>query len=265
MVKPFIKWAGGKRWLTTHNSFKIPEFTGRYIEPFLGGAAVFFHLKPKAALLSDTNHRLIETYQAVRDDWQKVEKELKRLQDLHSPQFYYEERKRLWKVPHLRAAQFLYLNRTCFNGLYRENLKGVFNVPIGAKDRIIFEEEDFSKISSLLQTAEIFTSDFEKVIDGAIEGDLIFADPPYTTAHNVNGFVKYNQKIFNWEDQIRLHASLVRAVGRGVQVILTNADHKSIRDLYDGLGKYHSIERKSVIAGNAKYRQTTSEALFVIS
>ncbi len=197
MVKPFIKWAGGKRWLTKHPSFEIPEFSGRYIEPFLGGAAVFFYLKPKEAILSDTNKHLIETYRAVRDDWEKVEYELKRFQKLHSPDFYYEERKRIRKIPYRRAAQFLYLNRTCFNGLYRENLKGIFNVPIGAKDRVINDEEDFSKISSALKFAQIFTSDFEKVVDSSIEGDLIFADPPYTTSHNANGFIKYNQHIFS--------------------------------------------------------------------
>ncbi len=262
MVKPFIKWAGGKRWLTTNPLFEIPSFSGRYIEPFLGGGAVFFFLKPKSAILSDTNHRLIETYQIVRDDWEKVEKELKRFQYCHSSKFYYEQRERVYRARHMRAAQFLYLNRTCFNGLYRENLKGIFNVPKGEKDRVVFEEEDFSEISSVLKSAKIFTSDFEQVVDNSDQGDFIFADPPYTTAHNINGFVKYNQKIFSWEDQIRLKKAIIRAAERGVKILLTNADHQSIRDLYVGVGHYQAIRRQSVIAGKSQFRGTTSEAIY---
>ena len=165
----------------------------------------------------------------------------------------------------MRAAQFLYLNRTCFNGLYRENLRGTFNVPIGAKDRVIFDNEDFCKISEVLKSAKIYASDFENVIDSAIDGDFIFADPPYTTAHNVNGFVKYNQRIFSWQDHIRLKEAVVRAAGRGVKVVLTNADNESIRKLYDDVGEYRTVERMSVIAGNAQFRRATTEAMYVLA
>jgi len=264
MVRPFIKWAGGKRWLVSNPAFDIPCFSGRYIEPILGGGAIFFYLEPKTAILTDVNHRLIETYQGVRDNWIKVEKELKRLQNRHSFQFYYEERKRVRRLPHMRAAQFLYLNRTCFNGLYRENLKGKFNVPIGDKDRIIFEDEDFGKISQVLKSAKIYTSDFEKAIDQADEGDLVFVDPPYNTAHNVNGFIKYNQQIFSWQDQVRLQKAIFRAAKRGAKILLTNADHDSIWKLYDGMEEYHAIERKSVIASDSRYRRSTTEAIYII-
>ncbi len=263
-MKPFIKWAGGKRWLTTQPSFEIPEFTGRYIEPFLGGGAIFFFLRPTSAILSDANPRLIETYVAVRDNWRRVEQMLKWFQTRHTVQFYYQERARVRRKPHTRAAQFLYLNRACFNGLYRENLAGVFNVPIGAKERIIFDDEDFEKISAALGSAEIYDSDFEAVIDRAGEDDLVFADPPYTTAHNVNGFVKYNQRIFCWNDQIRLKNAVVRAVGRGARIVLTNANHESIRLLYDDVGEYRPIERVSVMAGKAMHRRRTAEALYVV-
>lgn len=231
-MKPFIKWAGGKRWLTSDPTFDLPDFTGCYIEPFLGSGAVFFYTEPQQAILSDINPRLIEVYQTVRDDWQRVLLELKRLQRLHSKTFYYEERSRKRKTPHTRAAQFLYLNRTCFNGLYRENLKGIFNVPIGTKDKVVFEDESFSEISSALSCASISTADFAVTIAKASDGDLVFADPPYTTAHNMNGFIKYNQNIFSWQDQIRLKDALLEAVSRGAKVVLTNADHESIRDLY---------------------------------
>lgn len=262
-LKPFIKWAGGKRWLTADPNFSLPDFNGRYFEPFLGGAAVFFHTAPEKAILSDVNPRLIEVYQTVRDDWQKVLRELKRLQRLHSKTFYYEERSRKRTTPHTRAAQFLYLNRTCFNGLYRENLKGTFNVPIGTKDKVIFEEENFSEISAALSCAIIRTADFAETIAEASEGDLIFADPPYTMAHNMNGFVKYNQHIFSWQDQVRLRDVLLEAYKRGAKVVLTNADHESVRELYANSGGYRALGRASVMAGKPGFRTKTTEALYV--
>lgn len=262
-MKPFIKWAGGKRWLVADPTFQIPSYTGRYIEPFLGGGAMFFYAKPKHALLADLNPRLVEVYTVIRDDWRRVFVELKRLQRLHGRDFYYEERSRVRLLPHTRAAQFLYLNRTCFNGLYRENLKGQFNVPIGTKDRVIFDDEDFDGISKALSVAEILASDFEETISKADDGDLIFADPPYTTAHNMNGFVKYNQNIFSWQDQIRLKDSILAAVDRGAKVILTNADHESIRDLYKSKGTYRAVDRASVMAGKSEFRTGTTEALYV--
>jgi DNA adenine methylase len=244
-------------------SFALPQFTGKYIEPFLGGGAVFFHLLPQAAVLSDVNHRLIEVYQAVRDDHEAVLSLLKRLQSLHSKTFYYEERARKRRSPHGRAAQFLYLNRTCFNGLYRENLRGEFNVPVGTKTRVIFEDEDFEAISAVLKRAEISACDFEVSIDKAVDGDLVFVDPPYTTAHNMNGFVKYNQNIFHWNDQIRLQAAILRAVDRGAKIVLTNADHATIHDLYQGTGKQRSLQRASVMSGKSIARGATSEAVYV--
>ncbi|QHC52020.1 Dam family site-specific DNA-(adenine-N6)-methyltransferase [Billgrantia tianxiuensis] len=261
-MKPFIKWAGGKRWLISNPVFEMPAFTGRYIEPFLGGGAIFFHLRPNSAILSDINFRLIEAYQAIRDDWKKVEGELRRMQRLHSKEYYYQERSRKRRALHKRAAQFLYLNRTCWNGLYRENLRGEFNVPIGTKDKVIFEDEDFKEISSILQGAEILSCDFSETIAKAREGDLVFVDPPYTTAHNVNGFVKYNQNIFSWEDQLRLKCSIAEALENGAKVILTNADHDSVHQLYSDMSSCVSVGRASVISGKATSRRNTSEALF---
>lgn len=261
-MKPFIKWAGGKRWLVANSSFSIPSFTGRYIEPFLGGGAVFFHIRPERAILSDVNSRLVEVYQAIRNDWKKVDYELRRMQRSHSKEYYYQERSRKRRATHTRAAQFLYLNRTCWNGLYRENLKGEFNVPIGTKNKVIFEEEDFSEISNTLKNAELLACDFSETIGRAREGDLVFVDPPYTTMHNVNGFVKYNQKIFSWEDQLRLKQSISEALDRDAKVILTNADHESIHQLYSDMSRSISVDRASIISGKASSRKSTSEALF---
>lgn len=262
-VKPFLKWAGGKRWLVASDQFQPPKFEGRYIEPFLGGAAVYFHLRPASALLSDMNGRLIEVYQVVRDTPDLLRRSLRDLQNNHSRSFYYEERARKRTKPHTRAAQFLYLNRTCWNGLYRENQQGQFNVPIGTKSTIYDANENWKSISKLLSWAELTAGDFEQTVDKAEKGDFIFADPPYTTAHNNNGFVKYNQDIFSWKDQERLRDALVRAVGRGAKVMLTNADHESVHELFDADFEYKSISRSSIISGYRSGRGMTSEALYV--
>jgi DNA adenine methylase len=260
-LKPFLKWAGGKRWLFKSGQFSLPRFTGRYLEPFLGGGAVFFQSQPKNAILSDSNERLIELYTAIRDDLAEFQKILKKHSKLHTTDYYYEVRSKKLKTPTSRAAQFLYLNRTCWNGLYRENLKGQFNVPIGTKQTVIFESDDFEAWSKALSDTSLMCQDFEGAINEAREGDFIFVDPPYTVRHNTNGFVKYNQKIFTWEDQVRLHDALVSAANRGAAFAMTNADHKSIRELYNDLGKHNRLNRYSVIAGDSAYRSQSTELL----
>lgn len=263
-IKPFLKWAGGKRWLVDRPEFSIPSYSGRYIEPFLGGGAVYFSLTPSASLLSDVNPKLIETYQAIRDDWEAVVTHLTEHHARHSKDYYYAQRGIEHEDPASRAAHFLYLNRACWNGLYRENLKGQFNVPIGTKSKIIFESDNFASVSNVLQSAEIICCDFEVTIGEAQEGDVIFVDPPYTTAHNMNGFVKYNQKIFSWQDQVRLRDALVRAAGRGAKVIATNAWHDSVIELYDGSATIVEVPRASVISGNNRGRKGTSESLITM-
>lgn len=260
-LKPFLKWAGGKRWLLESGQFRLPEVKARYIEPFLGGGAVFFSALPKAAILSDANEKLIELYVAIRDEVEEFESLLKYHAKRHSRDYYYETRSRKFSTPVARAAQFLYLNRTCYNGLYRENLKGQFNVPIGTKDTVLFDTDDFHGWSLALSKCCIECRDFEEAIDEAESGDFIFVDPPYTVRHNMNGFVKYNQNIFAWEDQVRLKDALVRAVNRGASFAMTNADHESIRELYSDLGMHQKLERHSVIAGKAAYRARSSELL----
>ncbi|WP_170421312.1 DNA adenine methylase [Ruegeria arenilitoris] len=262
-MKPFIKWAGGKRWLVDSPQFEIPEFDGRYIEPFLGGGAVFFHLAPDQAILSDVNPKLVNVYNAIRTDWRRVEAELKKMQRLHSKEYYYEERGRERRTDHTKAAQFLYLNRTCWNGLYRENLSGKFNVPIGTKSQVIMPDDNFEEASIALQSAKISACDFEETLQDAGTGDLVFLDPPYTTAHNTNGFVKYNQKIFSWDDQIRLRNCVEAARCRGAKIVMTNANHQTIRELYSDLVTPKIVSRSSVISGNKSSRGQTTEALFL--
>lgn len=260
-LKPFLKWAGGKRWLFESSQFSLPEFEGRYFEPFLGGGAVFLENQPAKAVLSDANGRLIELYEVLRDTPDALEKLLRKHAREHSKEYYYEVRARRCQTPKTRAAQFLYLNRTCFNGLYRENLKGQFNVPIGTKQTVILASDTFAAWSEALKGVQLKCQDFEASIDEATTGDFIFVDPPYTVRHNTNGFVKYNQNIFAWEDQIRLRDALVRAASRGASFALTNADHSSIRELYEGIGNQTSLGRYSVIAGKSSYRSSSTELL----
>ena len=261
--KPFLKWAGGKRWLADRSDFAIPEYSGRYIEPFLGGGAIFFSHLPKCSVLSDANARLIETYAAIRDHCEDVVELLRSHHDLHCAEYYYYLRAQTIDTVIGRAAQFVYLNRACWNGLYRVNRKGEFNVPIGSKDWILSDDDDFLAISAALANSELVAADFESSIDRAQSGDLIFADPPYTVAHNFNGFVKYNEKIFSWNDQVRLSKALARAVSRGAAVVSTNADHPSVVDLYSSFAHLSHLARASVISGSRQGRRLTTELLIV--
>lgn len=158
------------------------------------------------------------------------------------------------RTPESRAAQFIYLNRTCWNGLYRVNLEGKFNVPIGTKQNVILETDDFEATSRLLVGAELVCGDFEKVISRAGENDFVFVDPPYTVKHNYNGFIKYNESIFSWDDQVRLRDSVKTASNRGAKVLVTNACHESIRDIYEDIGELIVLDRASVIAGKSTAR-----------
>jgi DNA adenine methylase len=260
-LKPFLKWAGGKRWLFESGQFSFPHFKGRYFEPFLGGGAVFFEMQPANAILSDANSRLIELYTVIRDKLEELEKLLQNHARNHSREYYYELRGKRLRESTTRAAQFLYLNRTCWNGLYRENLKGQFNVPIGTKQNVILESDNFVAWSKALQKTRLECRDFENAIEEADDGDFIFVDPPYTVRHNINGFVKYNQNIFAWKDQIRLRDALKRATERGASFAMTNADHDSVRDLYAGFGTHRYLERHSVIAGQSIHRSLATELL----
>jgi len=262
-VAPFLKWAGGKRWLASLIQEQIGNISGRYIEPFLGSGAIFFRLSPSSALLNDANTDLIDTYKAIQQDYSRVVKHLTHHHRLHSKYYYYQMRSYAPRCPFRRAAKFIYLNRTCWNGLYRVNRNGVFNVPIGTKSSVLLSSDNWPQISSTLQRAQFFSGDFEKIIDHANKGDLIFADPPYTIKHNFNGFIKYNEALFSWADQERLSASLVRAKQRGATVISTNANHESVRELYEEKFTLRTLERNSVLSGNPQFRGQFQELLIV--
>lgn len=261
LVVPFLKWAGGKRWLVHRSKGWFPKTYKTYFEPFLGSGAVFFHLRPKKAVLSDINAELVNAYRAVQNDWQSLERILQIHHDKHSNDYYYEIRSKKFKNKIRCAGQFIYLNRTCWNGLYRVNLRGEFNVPIGTKSNVLLGTDNFAAVASLLEQATLLCSDFEEIINLADDGDLIFADPPYTIQHNQNGFRKYNEVLFNWKDQLRLKECLLGAANRGAHIILTNADHPSIKELYADEFQFFSSQRRCVIAARSCFRSTNTELI----
>lgn len=259
--EPFLKWAGGKRWLTSKIKALIPKDYNRYIEPFVGSAASFFSIRPEQWILSDSNSSLINCYITIRDDWRAIEANLKIHHEKHSKEYFYKVRDLTPSCLAEQAAQFIYLNRTCWNGLYRVNLKGKFNVPIGTKKSVVLNSDNFEKVAGLLAGGTITCCDFEQSVDMAQRDDFIFVDPPYTVRHNLNGFVKYNEKIFSWSDQIRLRDALLRAISRGAKVLVTNAKHQSVVELYQDFAVLSSISRPSVLAADPKFRSKIDELL----
>lgn len=258
VIAPPLKWAGGKRWFITNYHHLLPKKFNKYIEPFFGSGAVFFNIQPEFSLISDLNPELINLYEVIRDEPDRLERKLKEHQRKHCKDYYYEMRSLRPRNKVTAAARTLYLNRTCWNGLYRVNQKGEFNVPKGTKDAVVLLTDDFNRVSGVLQSADIKCQDFEVTIESAGNGDFIFVDPPYTIAHNNNGFIKYNQHLFKWEDQLRLRDSLERAVVRGAYVLVTNAAHKSVIDIYHNFNQI-VVDRAGVIAGAASARGNFQE------
>jgi DNA adenine methylase len=258
-VLPFLKWAGGKRWFSDRHTHLLPDSYNRYLEPFLGGGAVFFAAAPERAVLSDLNADLISTYEVARDFPAELADRLQIYHKCHSRDTYYSVRGTKPSDKIELAAWFLYLNRTCWNGLYRVNLQNVFNVPIGTKTDVVLPTDDFERVSRRLSAARIQCCDFELTIDSAQDGDFVFVDPPYTVKHNENGFVKYNDRIFSWSDQIRLRDAVLRASARGAKLLVTNANHASIRELYHDVGSLKPIARASVLAGRSAFRSSVEE------
>lgn len=260
MPEPFLKWAGGKRWLARRPNW-MPERYRAYVEPFLGGGSVFFSLQPERGLLNDRNKELMNMYRVLRDHPELLRDHLQDHQKRHSEKHYYDVRSEVPSSRVERAARFLYLNRACWNGLYRVNRYGIFNVPKGTKDKVFFETDDYIGASKALRRVKLRSTDFEKIIDKAEPEDFVFVDPPYTVKHNLNGFARYNEKIFSWSDQERLARSVERAFRRGCFVAVTNADHKSVRDLYN-FANYSPLTRSSVLAADSRKRMPITEALF---
>ncbi len=259
--RPFLKWAGGKSRLIRQYEDYFPEFKN-YYEPFLGGGAVFFYLQPQSAVLTDINPELINAYCCVRDRVEELISRLQEHQTNHSNDYYYEMRSLTPKTELERAARFIYLNRTCFNGLYRENSQGKFNVPIGRyKNPQICNPELLRSASATLENVKISEKSFEHVLESANSSeDFVYFDPPYYPVSSTSNFTAYSRDFFSKNDQTELREIFVELAGRGVKVMLSNSDCDFIRDLYSQF-KIHKISAARFINSNGKKRGNVSEIL----
>ncbi len=260
--RPFLKWAGGKGQLIPQYIPHFPKHFSTYYEPFLGGGAIFFYLQPAQSFLMDINPELVNVFCCVRDEVEKLIELLKQHRDRHCPEYYYFMRSQISASNVERAARLIYLNKTCFNGLYRENSKGQFNVPLGRyKNPAICDPEHLRAASRALQNARIEVQPFEAVLAYARSfKDFVYFDPPYHPISATSKFTSYNRYTFSSEDQIRLRDTFATLANRGVQVMLSNSDCPFIRDLYRGF-TIHTIQAARSINSNAEKRGKITELL----
>jgi DNA adenine methylase len=278
-TKPFVKWAGGKGQLLPDLRRHLPETFagagpdfGRYFEPFVGAGAFFFHLYQEAylengATLGDMNPHLINAYEVVRDDVDDLIGQLRMAKEAHSEEFYYKTRAEFGEGNSLlRAAQFIYLLKTCFNGLWRVNGKtGAYNVPMGAyKNPGICDEETLRACSQALQGVNLLTSDFSVTVERAERGDFVYFDPPYVPVSADSNFTSYTADGFGMLQQVQLRDCALALKARGVHVLLSNADHPDVRALYrykDFGFEMERIEARRSINSKSEKRGKVGELL----
>lgn len=259
--RPFLKWVGGKSQLLGPLTETIPSFTGTYYEPFLGGGALFFELRPEKAVISDLNEELIGCYETVRDEPEALIELLSEYK--YDKTFYYEMRERNPNRmdPLHRAARMIYLNKTGFNGLYRVNSKGIFNVPMGRyKDPLICDQKNLRECSNVLKTVTISCRPFEMVLQDAIPGDVVYFDPPYIPLSNSAYFTAYEKSGFGMENQRLLADVFAELDKKGVSVVLSNSDVPWIDEAY-GVFNIRRVEATRMVNSNAKRRGKIGEVL----
>lgn len=269
-ARPFIKWAGGKsRLIEQYKPFLPTEFE-RYHEPFLGGGALFFYLAPqlqaqgKQAFLSDLNPELVNVYRCVRDEVEGLIELLAEHQERHGKTHYYEVRSQLQTESVPRAARFIYLNKTCYNGLYRENSKGLFNVPMGRyKNPKICAPNLLRAASSALQIADISEHPFAAVLDYAKgANDFVYFDPPYHPLSETSKFTAYSRYRFGAEEQKELRDAIAQLAARRAKVLVSNSDCPFIRDLYQNF-QIETINAARSINSKASKRGKITEVLAI--
>ncbi len=269
-LSPFVKWAGGKSQLLGELRRYFPTGYNRYFEPFLGGGAVYFFLRPKQAVISDANFELINTYRVVAGRVEELIRKLSRLQNRNlTEKLYYQIRdqnpKRL--APVSRAVRLIFLNKTCYNGLYRVNRDGKFNVPFGKYDKMpkLFDAANLREASGLLKSATITPGYCNVVLREfhAGEGDFVYLDPPYAV-ENGNGFTSYTKELFSWHEQERLAKEFASLAEKGCYVMLSNADTEGLRDLYADVARtIIPVKADRMISSNGKRRTGFSELIIL--
>lgn len=260
--RPFLKWAGGKgRHLQQYQPY-FPDYFETYYEPFLGGGAIFFHLLPKQAVLMDINAELVNVYRCIRDRVDAVITLLMHHQMQHCHHYYYDLRANPGQTEVERAARLIYLNKTCFNGLYRENSQGRFNVPMGQyKAPKICHSALLQEASIALKATKIQVQPFDAVLnDATTNRDFVYFDPPYHPISPTSCFTAYSRYSFNQSDQTRLRDTMIELANRGVKVMLSNSDCPFIRELYKDF-HIRTIYATRAINSNAQKRGKITEVL----
>lgn len=242
LAAPVLKWAGGKRQLLKEITKHIPEDFSTYYEPFLGGGAVLFQLQPSRAVINDINEELINVYMVIRDQVEELIEELKKHKERNNKEYYYKIREldrdaeKYRQLSNMqKAARTIYLNKTCYNGLFRVNSKGQFNVPYGRyKKPDIVNETTLRAVSDYLNKADItiMCGDFEEAVKEAEEGSFVYFDPPYDPISTTSNFTAYSAESFNREEQIRLKRLCDKLNEKGVKFLLSNSATDFILDLY---------------------------------
>lgn len=236
---PIVKWAGGKRSLVPHLLRLAPQRFSTFYEPFLGGGSFFLALAPPRAALNDANHDLMEVYRAVRDDPDGVITALDEMQPrvLDAEFFYHIRATPAAELPiQERAARFIFLNKTCYNGLYRVNRAGQFNVPFGryARPPGLYDRANVWRVSELLKRTELWCGDFETALEGGGRGDFVYVDPPYVPLTATASFTRYTRGNFTAIDQRRLADAVHELTRRGCRTLISNSDTPLVRELYEG-------------------------------
>ncbi len=265
-LRPFLKWAGGKQRLIAHYQEYFPDFDdiNRYYEPFIGSGAIFFHYQPETAVLADRNETLMEVYRAVQQDVEAVIKALR--VHYNDSDYFYEVRGQ--DVGELtlaeRAARIIFLNKTCYNGLFRENSKGKFNVPFGRyKSPKICNEKRLRRASRVLQNVTLLAADFEDVVETAVAGDFVYFDPPYAPLSATSSFTQYDKHGFALADQIRLSETVAKLTKRGVKVMLSNSSAPIIYDLYERDYQLVEMQARRNINSKGSQRGLVKELLIL--
>ncbi len=249
-AKPILKWAGGKQGLADRLTRYFPDSFARYFEPFIGGGSVFLTLNPKKAVIGDMNDWLLDTYVAIRTDHSQVAKHLDGMVNTK------EEFDRIRAIPpgtldlFQRAAHLVYLNKTCFRGLFRVNQKGQFNVPYGAYDRRYYDPDNMATMARCLELVDIRYLDFELCLADVTADDFVYLDPPYYKQGGYSDFDRYTKFKFRENDHIRLAAVCRELDMRGVRWALSNSDTPLVRALFDGY-RMESIENRREINLNS--------------
>lgn len=261
-LHPIFRWAGGKSWLVNFLASRVDiNSFSSYHEPFVGGGAILFNFLPKNAWISDSNKHLIDTYKTIRTNSDRV---IEIISKWHlTQQEYYRIREMETVDKYVNAARFIYLNHTSYNGLYRENKSGKYNVPWGKRINVCFDFDNIRNVANYLKSVHIHHYDFSRCLKYISEGSLVFLDPPYTITHNKNGFIAYNQKLFRLEDQIRLSNVIDKIKNKGAYYILTNAAHNDVISIFKRRGdRTIKLSRASLIGGRNASRGKYEECIF---